>query len=237
MESKKSFLIYNDLKLTLDKLPNELAGELFKMIVDFANDENPTTENLIVDIAFCQVKAQMIRDSKSWVEKSKERSYNGRLGNLKKHHEDLYNAVKEEVMTLEEAEQTAKDRIAEQKTANAAVTVTDTVNVTVTETDKEIDLIPPTAKQKTFKQLSEEEFKYSLIEFVEQFGKKTVRAFFEYWSEKDSKGKMKFQLQKTWDSKRRLITWKNNEPKFGISEPEKPKPQNSAVTYSGPFHN
>ena len=97
--------------------------------------------------------------------------------------------------------------------------------------------IPPTAKPKTFKQLSEEEFKYSLIKFVEQFGKKTVRAFFEYWSEKDAKGKMRFQLEKTWDSKKRLTTWKNNESKFGNSEPEKPKPQNSAITYSGPFHN
>ncbi|WP_347217902.1 DUF6291 domain-containing protein [Chryseobacterium sp.] len=134
MESKKSFLIYNDLKLTLDKLPNDLAGELFKMIINFANDESPTTENLIVDIAFCQVKAQMIRDSQSWSEKSKERSYNGRMGNLKKHHEDLYNSVKEGLMTLEKAEATAKDRIAENNTANAAVT--DTVNGTVTGTVK-----------------------------------------------------------------------------------------------------
>lgn len=105
------------------------------------------------------------------------------------------------------------------------------------EKDKVNDIIEPTAKQKTFKQLSEEEFKYSLIEFVEKFGKKTVRSFFEYWSEKDAKGKMRFQLEKTWDSKKRLTTWKGNESKFGNSEPEKPKPQNSAVTYSGPFHN
>lgn len=97
--------------------------------------------------------------------------------------------------------------------------------------------LPPTAKPKTFKQLTEEEFKHSLIEFVEIFGKKTVRAFFEYWSEKDSKGKMKFQLNQTWDSKRRLTTWKGNEPKFGTAEPEKTKPQKTEVTYSGPFHN
>lgn len=144
MESKKSFLIYNDLKLTLDKLPNDLAGELFKMIVDFANDKDPKTESLVVEIAFCQVKAQMIRDSKSWSEKSKERSYSGRLGNLKKHHEDLYNAVKEGIMDLEKAEETAKHRIAEKSTANTAVT--DTVNVTdtVKDNDKENNK-PPTA--------------------------------------------------------------------------------------------
>lgn len=105
------------------------------------------------------------------------------------------------------------------------------------EEERKEDILPPTAKPKTFKQLSEEEFKHSLVEFVEEFGKKTVRSFFEYWSEKDAKGKMKFQLNQTWDSKRRLTTWKGNEPKFGTVEPEKTKPQKTEVTYSGPFHN
>lgn len=92
---------------------------------------------------------------------------------------------------------------------------------------KEKDIITPVgSKPKSFKSISEEEFKYSLIEFVDEFGKQTVRSFFEYWSEKDSKGKMRFQLQQTWDSKKRLTTWKNNESKFGNSTPVKsiPKP-------------
>lgn len=79
---------------------------------------------------------------------------------------------------------------------------------------KEYDT-PPPAKQKSFKSLSEEEFKFSLVEFVDEFGKKTVREFFDYWSEMSPSGKMKFQLNKTWDSKKRLKTWKSNEFKFG----------------------
>lgn len=74
---------------------------------------------------------------------------------------------------------------------------------------------PPTAKQKSFKSLSEDEFKFSLVEFVDEFGKKTVREFFDYWSEMSPSGKMKFQLNKTWDTKKRLKTWKGNEFKFG----------------------
>lgn len=115
--------------------------------------------------------------------------------------------------------------------------VQDKEEVQEEEKGKEEIIVPPTAKPKTFKQLSEEEFKHSLVEFVEGFGKKTVRAFFEYWSEKDGKDKMRFQLEKTWDSKRRLTTWKGNEPKFGTVESEKTKPQKTEVTYSGPFHN
>lgn len=101
------------------------------------------------------------------------------------------------------------------------------------EKEKEKDIITPVgSKQKSFKSISEEEFKYSLIEFVDEFGKQTVRAFFEYWSEKDSKGKMRFQLQKTWDSKKRLTTWKNNESKFGNSIPVKSTPK----TIPGPWN-
>ena len=35
-----------------------------------------------------------------------------------------------------------------------------------------------------------------------------VRAFFDYWTEPNrSKTKMKFELERTWDVKRRLNTW------------------------------
>ncbi len=85
--------------------------------------------------------------------------------------------------------------------------------------------ITPTAKQKSFKSLSEDEFKHSLVPFVQQFGKKTVRDFFDYWTEPTPSGKMRFQLEKAWDAKRRLTTWKRKEKDFGNNTAnEKPKP-------------
>lgn len=39
-----------------------------------------------------------------------------------------------------------------------------------------------------------------------------LRAFFDYWSEPNrEKTKMRFEQQKTWDTKRRLSTWANRE--------------------------
>ena len=39
--------------------------------------------------------------------------------------------------------------------------------------------------------------------------------FISYWTEKNkSKTKMRFELQKTWDTKRRLANWNNNNKKF-----------------------
>lgn len=53
-----------------------------------------------------------------------------------------------------------------------------------------------------------ENFYNALIPFVEVYGKEMVRAFFDYWTEPNkSKTKMRFELEKTWDLKRRLNTW------------------------------
>lgn len=71
---------------------------------------------------------------------------------------------------------------------------------------------PP--KEKSFKQKTKEEFHQELKDYVEQFGKGTVSQFFNYWSETDTRGKMKFQKQDTWETKLRLITWKNKESKW-----------------------
>lgn len=55
-------------------------------------------------------------------------------------------------------------------------------------------------------------FMDELSDLVSEFGKETVRSFFNYWSEPNKqKTKMRFELEKTWDTKRRLTTWKNRE--------------------------
>jgi len=58
-------------------------------------------------------------------------------------------------------------------------------------------------------------FKESLMPFVEKYSKETVRAFYDYWSEVSQKNnKMKWEMQKTWETNLRLSTWKRNENSF-----------------------
>lgn len=59
-----------------------------------------------------------------------------------------------------------------------------------------------------------QKFKDELTPFVEKYGKDMVFAFFDYWSEANqSKTRMRFEMQKTWDIAKRLRTWerRNNE--------------------------
>ena len=58
----------------------------------------------------------------------------------------------------------------------------------------------------------EHEFGASLIPYVGKYSKETIRAFFNYWSEKSKSGtKMRFELEKTWETAKRLQTWASRE--------------------------
>lgn len=65
-ENKKGFILYADLIHTVSKLPREVKGDLFQLILDFVNDKNPSTEDLLLSIAFEPIKLQLKRDLKHW---------------------------------------------------------------------------------------------------------------------------------------------------------------------------
>lgn len=57
--------------------------------------------------------------------------------------------------------------------------------------------------------------------FVSEYDESVLNGFISYWTEKNkSKTKMRFELQKTWDTKRRLETWNRNNDKFSNKSPE-----------------
>ena len=61
-EDKKGFVLYCDLIHTIEKLPDDKAGLVFKHLLRYVNDQNPITEDLIVDITFEPIKRQLKRD-------------------------------------------------------------------------------------------------------------------------------------------------------------------------------
>jgi len=55
-------------------------------------------------------------------------------------------------------------------------------------------------------------FKEKVKAFSERYPEEMLRAFFEYWIEQNpSKTKLRFELEKTWDTKLRLIRWARRE--------------------------
>ena len=60
-----------------------------------------------------------------------------------------------------------------------------------------------------------EDFYNSLVPFVPTYGRDLIRAFFDYWSEFNrSQTKMRYELEKTWQTSRRLATWAARDKDF-----------------------
>jgi len=217
---KKSFVLYSDLIFTVSQLPNDKAGELFKHILMYVNDENPITDDLIINISFEPIKQQLKRDLNKWSTTIDERSNSGVLGNLKRWHLDLYNDVKSGKKTLDESLIIAKGRIAIKPIAKIAVN--DNVNVTVNVNDNVIK-----------KNIEERkaDFKKSFTPFLEKFNRTDLNDFFKYWTEHGiNDKKMRFEKEKSFGIERRLETWIKNKEKYAGND-KKEKKQTGAEAF------
>lgn len=216
-KDKKGFILYADQKELFEQLSDEKAGQLIKHILKYVNDENPTSDDLIINLAFTPIKQQLKRDLIKFENKKKKASGAGVLGNLKRWHKDLYDKVVKEEIDINEALSIADnrkvsqpDKTSSQSIANIAVNDTVTVNDTVNDNDKVI--------VKDNKKNIEErkaDFKKSLTPFLEGYGKELLIDFFEYWTEHgENDKKMRYEKEKSFGIKRRLSTWINNEKKW-----------------------
>jgi len=76
-ENKKSFVLYTDSQGLVNQLPDDVAGRLFKHIYAYVNDENPITEELLLNIAFEPIKMQLKRDLTKWENQLEQRKQAG----------------------------------------------------------------------------------------------------------------------------------------------------------------
>jgi hypothetical protein len=204
-ENKKGVLVYADWIDHFEGLTDEEAGLLIKHFFRYVNDLNPIAPDRIIEIAFAPIKASLKRDLDKWEKTISERSVNGRMGNLKKYHIDLYNKVSNSEITLEEAEEVAKHRKASPPDSNPTknvANVADNVSVSVNVNNIEERKV---------------NFANSLKPYLSIYGKDMLNDFYAYWTEHGDKDK-KFRSEKqtSFSIERRLETWKRNESKFGI---------------------
>lgn len=108
--NKKSFLVYSNWAQTFENLTDEEAGKLIKHVFRYVNDENPIAPDRITEIVFEPLKAVLKSDLIKYENVKEEKSISGRTGNLKRWNNDLFLLVESNKMTLEDAENIAKNR-------------------------------------------------------------------------------------------------------------------------------
>jgi len=184
-KDKKGFILYADLIHTVDKMPSDKAGDLFKHILKYVNDLNPITTDLIIELTFEPIKQQLKRDLNKWEDKSQKRSNIGREGGLKS-GEARRSKMKQ------------NEPIGSKLKQNEQVNVNVNVNDILTKVNN-ID----SRKLK---------FASTLQPFLPIYGKEVLNDFYSYWTEPNkSNTKFRQELEKAWDVERRLKTWTKNE--------------------------
>jgi hypothetical protein len=85
-ENKKSFIAYVDWKATFDALPDDKAGQLIKHVLAYVNDENPETDDILINAVFANIKNTLKRDLKRYENIVEKRSKAGKASAAKKQH-------------------------------------------------------------------------------------------------------------------------------------------------------
>jgi len=80
---KKSFVLYTDSNGLIKQLPDDVAGRLLKHIFAYVNDENPISDELLLNIAFEPIKMHLKRDLKKFELIKERRSEAGKKGGIK----------------------------------------------------------------------------------------------------------------------------------------------------------
>jgi len=187
------------------------------------NDENPETDNLLVNIAFEPIKQQLKRDLQKWESHLNGKSNSGKLGNLKRWHNDLYLQVIKNEIDIENAliiannrKVSHSDNVQSQTVANIAVN--DNVNVNVNDNVNVINKKISISERKI-------NFRSTLEPFLQIYGKEVLNAFFLYWTEPNlANTKMRFEMQKTWSISLRLSQWANRDKTFKTPTTQTDKP-------------
>lgn len=218
---KETFLFYADWLNVIRDLPSEVQLEVYQAIAEYAIYGNLIELKPLAKVAFGFVKQTIDRDTQKYISISEKRSEAGKKGGRRLKDNEL-----------EESNEKQKKQLLSEKSKKSNCPLNDNDNVNDNDSfinktkhkEKESEKEKPPlggTPTKSFKILTKQEFVEELKPFTEKFGKDMVRDFYEYWTEPSASGKMKFQLEKTWDTSRRLSTWARNEKKFNPKEEKK----------------
>jgi len=125
-ENKKSFIAYCDWGATFNALPDAEAGQLVKHLFAYVNDENPSTDNVLINAVFANIKQQLKRDLVKWESKSEVRANAGRAGGIKS--AEARRAKKEQNEANEANASISKQNEHDTVTVNVNDNVNDNVN-------------------------------------------------------------------------------------------------------------
>lgn len=193
--TKQSLLIHNDSLDVLDLLTDEDCGKLFRAMRAFLRNEKYELDKHL-NIAFLPFKNQFERDGIKYTNKCKANKINGSKGGKAK-----ASKIKPNVANGSERYKSVAN-VADNKNDND----NDNDNVKDTNKEKSKKENAPAALSLSYKERCKL-FQSELRPFLSEYPREMLNDFYRYWVEPNKKGKMRWELEKTWRLDLRLKTW------------------------------
>lgn len=208
LKQKPSIEIYKNLFDGIFELSKEQAGEILFAIIDFENQKEPVFSNPLLKAVFSSIKNHLLEKQKMYLKRCKINEQNGSKGGRPRETEENQEKPNEtESVILGSSENRMGSNINININRNTDINIKENINeINNNIINLDLDL----------KEILETKFN----EFEESFVKKEYQNFLLYWTEKNQKGKMKWQLEKTFEPKRRFLKWLENTKKWDKNKDE-----------------
>ena len=209
--AKKSFVLFYDSMKVLEELDDDQCWKLLRRMVSYHNWNEYHCSDKLVNIAFISFVNQFDRDMEKYASVCERNR-----GNIKKRY-----ATKST---------TGSSGLPKSTKSTYKDTDTDSDKDTDTENDTETNTNTTTQITQTIKNENEMFFdkiqndmdwliqEMNMQEHYED-AKLELFKFWNYWTEKDMRGREKWKWEKTFEVKRRLTTWLLNK-KFTFNQPK-----------------
>lgn len=229
MERKKSFVFYLDwCRLLLEDMPDVMRHKVLDALLRYALSGEEPDEVDVRCSAFSLMKYQLDRDAQRYAERCLKNKENANERWQKERTDATAHESKRTDANECEPNQTdANAHESNQTDANNADNDKDSDNEKDNDNEKEKNIVILEEKIEPIKKRNEK-FRKDVCRYFGKYENETLNAFIKYWTEPTPDlTKMRFELEKTWNTGKRLAYWANHE--------RMPKNSKSANNEPGPF--
>ena len=211
---RDSFTFRREWMDAMRDLPVETRAQVYEAVFDYAFDGVIADLQGMAKVAYIFIKSEIDKETAE-LERKQAKSEKMRQLVMKRWHKDT--SVDTSVDTSEKS--TNSSLIIKYKEENINtkdINIKDNIKKERESEKRKKELKPP-KKQDAHSTIEarKEDFYNSLVPFVTTYGRDMIRSFFDYWSEFNrSQTKMRFELERTWQTSRRLATWASRDNNF-----------------------
>ena len=211
---RDSFTFRREWMDAMRDLPVETRAQVYEAVFDYAFDGVIADLQGMAKVAFIFIKSEIDKETAE-LERKQAKSEKMRQLVMKRWHKDT--SVDTSVDTSKKSTDTSLIiKYKEENINTKDINLKDNIKKE-RESEKRKKEPKPPKKQDTHSAIEARKkvFYNSLVPFVTTYGRDMIRSFYDYWSEFNrSQTKMRFELERTWQSSRRLATWASRDNNF-----------------------